>query len=118
LLEFGDRVHNQKEEQFLFPLMVERGIPESGPIRGMLIEHEAERTLLDEMFAQAPGLTEATAAERADYAHKGNEYLAIRAEHIWKEHNSRTTPSWGRPAIVQPALGSRRREPRSASTTS
>jgi DUF438 domain-containing protein len=87
LLEFGDRVHNQKEEQFLFPRMVERGIPESGPIRVMRMEHEAERTLLDEMFAQAPGLSEATAAERADYARKGTEYLTIRAEHIWKEND-------------------------------
>ena len=27
LLEFGDKIHNQKEEGFLFPLMQERGIP-------------------------------------------------------------------------------------------
>jgi DUF438 domain-containing protein len=87
LLEFGDRIHNQKEEQVLFPLMVERGIPESGPIRVMLMEHEAERTLLEGMFAQAPDLAQATAADRAEYARKGNEYLAIRAEHIWKEND-------------------------------
>jgi DUF438 domain-containing protein len=81
LLEFGDRIHNQKEEQVLFPLMVERGIPESGPIRVMLMEHESERALLQQMFAQA------TAEARAEYRQKGIEYLGIRAEHIWKEND-------------------------------
>jgi len=87
LLEFGDRIHNQKEEQVLFPLMVERGIPESGPIRVMLIEHEAERTLLGQMYAHAPALGEMTVEARAEYRRRGMEYLAIRAEHIWKEND-------------------------------
>ena len=65
LLEFGDRIHNQKEEQVLFPLMVERGIPESGPIRVMLMEHEAERTLLQQMYDQSPALEQATVEARS-----------------------------------------------------
>jgi DUF438 domain-containing protein len=80
LLEFGDRIHNQKEEQVLFPLMVERGIPQSGPIRVMLMEHEAERTLLEQMFVQALTLAQATAEARAEYKRKGLEYLGIRGE--------------------------------------
>ena len=87
LLEFGDRIHNKKEEEVLFPLMVERGIPASGPIRVMLMEHEAERALLQQMFDQAPTLGEASEAERADLRRRGIEYLAIRAEHIWKEND-------------------------------
>jgi len=87
LLEFGDKIHNQKEEQHLFPLMIKHGIPESGPIRVMLMEHEAERALLGEMFAQAPNQAQATPDARADYRRKGIEYLAIRAEHIWKEND-------------------------------
>jgi DUF438 domain-containing protein len=87
LLEFGDRIHNQKEEQVLFPLMVERGIPESGPIRVMLMEHEAERTLLQQMYDRAPALGQATAEVRAEVRRQGMEYLAIRAEHIWKEND-------------------------------
>ena len=87
LLEFGDRIHNQKEEQVLFPLMVERGIPESGPIRVMLTEHEAERALLQQMFVQASTLAQMTAQARAEYRQKGLEYLGIRAEHIWKEND-------------------------------
>jgi DUF438 domain-containing protein len=87
LLEFGDRIHNQKEEQVLFPLMVERGIPESGPIRVMLMEHEAERALLQQMFVQANTLAQVPAASRAEYKRRGFEYLGIRAEHIWKEND-------------------------------
>ncbi len=49
LLEFGDRIHNVKEETWLFPLLVEQGIPQDGPIKVMLGEHEYERTLLDKM---------------------------------------------------------------------
>ena len=45
LLQFGDRIHNKKEEEVLFPLMVKRGIPADGPIRVMLSEHESERNL-------------------------------------------------------------------------
>jgi DUF438 domain-containing protein len=87
LLEFGDRIHNKKEEEVLFPLMVKRGIPASGPIRVMLMEHEAERTLLQQMFDQAPELGKASEADRADLRRRGLEYLAIRAEHIWKEND-------------------------------
>ena len=87
LLEFGDRIHNKKEEEVLFPLMVKRGIPASGPIRVMLMEHEAERTLLQQMFDQAPQLREASEVDRADLRKRGLEYLAIRAEHIWKEND-------------------------------
>ena len=49
-MEFGDKVHNKKEEDYLFPLLIQRGIPESGPIRVMLFEHQAERDLLQKMM--------------------------------------------------------------------
>jgi len=87
LLAFGDRIHNKKEEEVLFPLMVERGIPASGPIRVMLAEHEAERTLLQQMFDKAPNLADTSEADRLDLKRRGLEYLAIRAEHIWKEND-------------------------------
>ena len=38
LLEFGDKIHNTKEENFLFPLMGQKGLPvQGGPIGVMLI---------------------------------------------------------------------------------
>ncbi len=87
LLVFGDRIHNQKEEEVLFPLMLKRGIPEDGPIRVMLFEHEAERELLQHMFDVVPGLVNDSAEARDEFKQKGLEYLEIRANHIWKEND-------------------------------
>ncbi|MDW7773593.1 MAG: PAS domain-containing protein [Desulfobulbaceae bacterium] len=88
LLEFGDRIHNRKEEELLFPLMQERGIPvEDGPLGVMLMEHQAERDLLGTMLMQAKELKNASAEEKERYRAKGLEYLKIRAEHIWKEND-------------------------------
>lgn len=88
LLEFGDKIHNTKEEKFLFPLMGQKGVPlEGGPIGVMLMEHDAERKLLQRMMAELPNLAEATVAGRQKFAAEGFEYLKIRAEHIWKEND-------------------------------
>lgn len=88
LLEFGDKVHNSKEELFLFPLMRERGIPtEGGPIGVMLLEHDMERKLLGSMQGVLAGLTDADQATRSRFVHEGLEYLKVRAEHIWKEND-------------------------------
>ena len=88
LLEFGDKVHNTKEENFLFPLMGQKGMPvEGGPIGVMLMEHDAERNLLQRMMTELPNLPEATTSARHKFAAEGFEYLTIRAEHIWKEND-------------------------------
>jgi DUF438 domain-containing protein len=87
LLEFGDAIHNRKEETVLFPLMVRRKIPEDGPIRVMLSEHEAERNLLKQMLADSAGLLKASREDRTDFMKRGAEYLEIRANHIWKEND-------------------------------
>ena len=88
LLEFGDKIHNTKEEKFLFPLMEQKGLPsEGGPIGVMLTEHDAERKLLQRMMAELPNLAEASAEDRQKFTAEGFEYLTIRAEHIWKEND-------------------------------
>lgn len=87
LIEFGDGIHNVKEEKVLFPLMVERGIPEEGPIRVMLLEHESERNILRQMFVEVPDLKKASEEVLVRFKQKGIEYLGIRANHIWKEND-------------------------------
>ena len=88
LLEFGDRIHNTKEEKFLFPLMELKGLPvQGGPIGVMLMEHDAERKLLHKMMSDLPQLAEASKAGLQKFAAEGFEYLRIRAEHIWKEND-------------------------------
>ena len=53
LLEFGDKVHNRKEEELLFPHMESKGIPvKGGPLGVMLQEHQAERDLLGAIWYQ------------------------------------------------------------------
>ena len=88
LLEFGDKIHNIKEEKFLFPRMSEKGVPtEGGPIGVMLMEHEAERELLIKMQMALPSLVSATDDDKATFVKEGLDYLTIRAEHIWKEND-------------------------------
>ncbi len=88
LLEFGDKIHNIKEENYLFPRMGERGVPvEGGPIGVMLMEHEAERGLLVKMQMALGSLKAASDDEKQTFVKEGMEYLTIRAEHIWKEND-------------------------------
>lgn len=88
LLEFGDKIHNKKEEDFLFPLMEKRGIPTAGgPIGVMLLEHKMERELLRTMLAKVSTLAASPPDKRQEFCRKGFEYLQIRAEHIWKEND-------------------------------
>lgn len=87
LLEFGDRLHNQKEERWLFPLLAKRGIPESGPIRVMLQEHDGERKLIAAMAAAAPKVNGLPTADREAFKQQGLAYLETRANHIWKEND-------------------------------
>jgi DUF438 domain-containing protein len=87
LLEFGDRIHNTKEEKWLFPLLTEKGIPEDGPIRVMLMEHENERALLADMMQKTTELPGMPTPEKALFKQAGLQYLEIRADHIWKEND-------------------------------
>jgi len=88
LLEFGDKMHNTKEEKFLFPLMEQKGLPvQGGPIGVMLMEHDSERKLLQKMVAELPQLAETSTTGLQKFAAEGFEYLRIRAEHIWKEND-------------------------------
>lgn len=88
LLQFGDKIHNAKEEQCLFPLMGSRGIPvQGGPLGVMLQEHEAERGLLTRMQGVLPGFAGLSFSERLQFKEEGMEYLKVRAEHIWKEND-------------------------------
>ncbi len=88
LLEFGDKVHNKKEEDHLFPLMHERGIPmEGGPLAVMIQEHEFERNLIGRMILEYPRLADMSPRQLTGFRQEGLDYLQIRAEHIWKEND-------------------------------
>jgi DUF438 domain-containing protein len=85
---YMDRCHNQKEEQHLFPLLEQRGIPrQSGPLGIMLLEHETARGLLAKLepLVQAYATGDATKLEalRATFG----EYVALCKDHYWKEND-------------------------------
>ncbi len=88
LLQFGDKMHNTKEERFLFPLLEQRGIPkEGGPIAVMLAEHAAERELLGRMQLAMPDLEKTPGPDIDKFVADGLKYLEVRANHIWKEND-------------------------------
>jgi DUF438 domain-containing protein len=85
---YVDRCHNQKEEQHLFPLVEQRGIPRgSGPLAVMLAEHQAARDLLAKLEplvrAYAGGDASVLEPLRATFG----EYVALCKDHYWKEND-------------------------------
>ena len=83
---FADGCHHAKEENLLFPLMKERGVPEEGgPIGCMLAEHEEGRSYLrairENLAAAAQG---SPAAQDEVYANAGA-YIELLRRHIYKE---------------------------------
>ncbi len=85
---FADRCHHAKEEELLFPLLEQRGIPRAGgPIGVMLAEHEEGRMLIREMIesADAYGRGERVAGRR--WAEAARQYSDLLSQHILKENN-------------------------------
>ena len=83
---FADGCHHAKEENLLFPLMKERGMPqEGGPIGVMLAEHDEGRhylkTVRENLAAAAQGFP---AAQREAYA-AALAYIDLLRRHIYKE---------------------------------
>jgi len=85
LLEFGDRVHNVKEENHLFPLMVLRGVPQAGLIHSMLMDHEAERELIVQLLSKIAELEKGVSEETLIMGKRIAEYLAARWQHLATE---------------------------------
>ncbi|NIM01689.1 MAG: hemerythrin [Acidobacteria bacterium] len=81
--QFADTCHHAKEEDLLFPLMQERGVPgDGGPIGVMLQEHDAGRACVGRM-------REAGAADPFDgdaFAAAAREFVPLLQQHIFKEN--------------------------------
>lgn len=85
LLAFGDRIHNVKEENHLFPLLVELGIPHDGLIKEMLLDHEAEREMIASWQVRLARLGQSTMEEKALLARQIAGYSEKRRTHIRAE---------------------------------
>ncbi len=85
---FADGCHHAKEEELLFPLLEQRGIPrEHGPVGCMLKEHAQGRnylaTVRTNLEAARDGSPEAVAAVRM----AALSYIEMLRQHIYKEDN-------------------------------
>jgi len=87
LLDFGDKIHNVKEENHLFPTMIERGIPQSEHIHDMLLDHEVERELIARFLLKLPAFTNLPYEEKAVLVKKIKEYTNDRKKHIKEEND-------------------------------
>lgn len=84
--EFADQCHHAKEEDLLFPALIQHGVPEGGcPIGGLLGEHVRGRSLVSrlagaiETFDTDPDNAVAAMKESIDGI------LKLYPNHIWKE---------------------------------
>jgi hemerythrin-like domain-containing protein len=85
---FADGCHHAKEENLLFPLMKERGIPEQGgPIGVMLAEHEEGRAYLRKIRENLPAAAEGSASARDAVYSSATSYIELLRAHIFKEDN-------------------------------
>ena len=86
---YADACHHAKEEDLLFPVLEERGVPrEGGPIGVMLEEHRIARGLVARMATAVADL-EAKGGDSARDAFRdaARDYLQLLTQHIYKEDN-------------------------------
>jgi hemerythrin-like domain-containing protein len=81
---FADKCHHAKEEDQLFPRLVERGLPqEEGPIAVMLVEHNEGRAHVRGIFAEL----EKPAGDQMVIARHLGGFVELLRGHIGKEDN-------------------------------
>lgn len=87
---FADACHHAKEEDLLFPVLEERGIPnEGGPIGVMLHEHRLARGFVQRMGQALERIRcgEQSTQTAVELERAGREYIELLRLHIAKEDN-------------------------------
>jgi hemerythrin-like domain-containing protein len=85
---FADACHHGKEEDLLFPALVDQGLPrERGPIAVMLHEHRLGREIASTMAASIDRARSGDAEAHARLERAGRDYVALIRGHILKEDN-------------------------------
>jgi len=87
-VEYVDGCHNKKEENHLFPLIEERGVPrDGGPLAVMLHEHQASKELLGRLQPLASKYADGDASVLDQLRAVYGEYIALLKQHFWKEND-------------------------------
>lgn len=83
---FADACHHAKEEDLLFPVLEERGMPrDGGPIGVMLYEHRVARSLVARMRQALDGIAAGDTEASNDLRDAARDYLELLRQHIFKE---------------------------------
>lgn len=105
---FADGCHHVKEEEVLFPDLVQHGVPQQGgPVGVMLSEHEQGRVYTRGMRAAAERLQAGDPSAKAEILRNARGYTALLHAHILKEENvlftlaDRVIPADEQPQVVE-----------------
>jgi len=86
LRTFADRLHHGKEESFLFPALIRRGVPSHGcPIGGLTMEHQKGRVMVGELADAIRGYAAGEPPARENLIKSLRALVAFYPSHIWKE---------------------------------
>ena len=85
---FVDKCHHGKEEDLLFPAMIQAGIPEQGPIESMLAEHVTGRGHIKTISQAFTRFKSGDIAVAGALAHACEQYILLMLDHIYKENNN------------------------------
>jgi len=85
---FADACHHAKEEDLLFPVLEQRGIPkEQGPIGCMLYEHTLARGFTKDMGEALEAIGRGESGGVGRFLTAAKEYIDLLTAHIEKEDN-------------------------------
>lgn len=87
--EFADRCHHAKEEEILFPALIEKGVgDEHGPIAQLLQDHKAGRDYVTALAETVTRYAESRDAVGASAVATAIRHIVkLYLSHIWKENN-------------------------------
>jgi hemerythrin-like domain-containing protein len=86
LQQYADRCHHGKEEDQLFPMLEERGMPaEGGPTGVMRLEHQQGRQLVIRMVNAIDGAAAGEKSALDEFTDAGRKFVALLQGHIDKE---------------------------------
>jgi hemerythrin-like domain-containing protein len=84
---FADRCHHGKEEDLLFPMLEQKGMPRNGgPVGVMLYEHEQGRAFIRRMVDALNAYSSGTGAAAGQWAEAAHGYVLLLRGHIDKEN--------------------------------
>jgi len=85
---FADGCHHAREENLLFPMLRERGLPQQGgPIGVMLAEHEEGRAYLRAVRENLEAAAGGSLAAQQQAYENASAYIQLLRSHIYKEDN-------------------------------